>query len=434
VAIGDRGAGSNATTTGTATSLAVSFTAGTLSGVAAGDLAVFTANVGAGSGVSMTGPVASGWTELVNVTNSSSTAKLGIWVKALVAADITTGSVTVTCSAARKIAASLYVLTGANYDTISATTEETAVSSGALLPTVTPTNDSSRLIGIVTGNSSTANQARVFTPPTGWTQQALGQTTDTGGRLSAVIFSDQLSTGTGGVATGTENYAIDATFHALEAVVVVAPNFTAFTGSPSDPVGVTDAATAVQALLQAPADPVGVSDSATDVLAVVRTQADPVGVTDTATGVLGSAPVFGDPVGVTDSVAQVVTAAKSTADPVGVTDSASGVLTAAAVDYFGAPSDAVNVTDSAVGVLVLAVVNIYTPPQYRMHQVMEGSLRYYIDTSTTVYKLNGVWGNITSPGVGQLDGATYIFNTPTVVSDAVAAELAAYGVGTLTTQ
>jgi hypothetical protein len=64
---------------------------------------------------------------------------------------------------------------------------------------------------------------------------------------------------------------------------------------------------------------------------------------------------------------------------------------------------------------------------------MEGALRVKIAASTTTYKSGGTWHNVQSPGTGVTDGATYVFNTPTIVSSAVAAELVAFGVGTITT-
>ena len=70
-----------------------------------------------------------------------------------------------------------------------------------------------------------------------------------------------------------------------------------------------------------------------------------------------------------------------------------------------------------------------------MHQQMEGALRYYIDTSTTVYRVAGVWHNISSPGEGNPDvsscdidaasGLLLYLNTPTAVPDSLHDELAA---------
>jgi hypothetical protein len=72
---------------------------------------------------------------------------------------------------------------------------------------------------------------------------------------------------------------------------------------------------------------------------------------------------------------------------------------------------------------------LYTPPLWQNRGRIRGSLTYRIPTSTTTFKLGGVWHNVQSPGVGVTDGATYVFSTPTVVSDALAAEIAASGVG-----
>lgn len=76
---------------------------------------------------------------------------------------------------------------------------------------------------------------------------------------------------------------------------------------------------------------------------------------------------------------------------------------------------------------------LYTPPQWRNVQIMEGALRYGIPTSTVTYKLNGVWYNTQTPAIGETDGATWMFYTPTIVDSATAAELTAFGVGTVTT-
>lgn len=76
---------------------------------------------------------------------------------------------------------------------------------------------------------------------------------------------------------------------------------------------------------------------------------------------------------------------------------------------------------------------VYTPPTFRMKKMIEGSLRYSSTTSTTTYKLGGIWKNLTNPGMGQLDAATWVFNKPTVVDFATASELLAFGVGTVTT-
>ena len=67
---------------------------------------------------------------------------------------------------------------------------------------------------------------------------------------------------------------------------------------------------------------------------------------------------------------------------------------------------------------------LYSPPTYKQHDVMVGALRYYVDTSTTVYRLGGVWFNVLMPGMDNpnpslcdkaSDGTLCYFNTPTVV-------------------
>lgn len=74
---------------------------------------------------------------------------------------------------------------------------------------------------------------------------------------------------------------------------------------------------------------------------------------------------------------------------------------------------------------------LYTPPQWKNVGIFEGSLRYGVPTSFCVYQMNGVWHSVQTPGVDQLTGAKYVFPSPVVVSDALAASLATFGVGTL---
>lgn len=73
----------------------------------------------------------------------------------------------------------------------------------------------------------------------------------------------------------------------------------------------------------------------------------------------------------------------------------------------------------------------YMPPMWNNIQQMEGSLRYKIPTSTTTFRKGGVWYNVQSPGMGVVDGADFVFNTPQYIPSAIAAELLSFGVGTL---
>lgn len=75
---------------------------------------------------------------------------------------------------------------------------------------------------------------------------------------------------------------------------------------------------------------------------------------------------------------------------------------------------------------------LYTPPQYKMVQMVEGALRYKISTSTSVYRIGGVWINALTPSqdiVGECDvdpsGLVLFFATPTVVPDTLHDALAA---------
>ena len=75
---------------------------------------------------------------------------------------------------------------------------------------------------------------------------------------------------------------------------------------------------------------------------------------------------------------------------------------------------------------------LYSPPTWRNVQTLVGSLRYGIPTNYCVYRKGGSWYSSVSPGIGELDGADYVFTTPTVVPDSLVAELTAFGQGTLT--
>jgi hypothetical protein len=74
---------------------------------------------------------------------------------------------------------------------------------------------------------------------------------------------------------------------------------------------------------------------------------------------------------------------------------------------------------------------LYTPPQWKNVGIFQGSLRYGVQTSYCVYQKAGQWVSTQSPAVDELNGATYVFPTPVVVSDALATSLATFGVGTL---
>jgi hypothetical protein len=78
------------------------------------------------------------------------------------------------------------------------------------------------------------------------------------------------------------------------------------------------------------------------------------------------------------------------------------------------------------------VANLYSPPTREEIHRIKGSLSIRSTISTSVWKISGQWHNATEPAGDDWLGADWFFNTPTVVSDAVATELIAYGVGTIT--
>lgn len=86
------------------------------------------------------------------------------------------------------------------------------------------------------------------------------------------------------------------------------------------------------------------------------------------------------------------------------------------------------------------MTKLFTPPTYQLRTILESALRTKVTVSTTVYRSGGVWHNVSNPGWGAPDIATQVdvdtdtpsgiklyFYTPTVVSDAIAADLTANG-------
>ena len=77
---------------------------------------------------------------------------------------------------------------------------------------------------------------------------------------------------------------------------------------------------------------------------------------------------------------------------------------------------------------------LYSPPTWNNVQLIEGSLRRSVTTSTTVYRVGGVWHNVLTPGMDDpivpncdkaSDGTLCYFNRPTVVPTELYAGLAA---------
>ena len=75
---------------------------------------------------------------------------------------------------------------------------------------------------------------------------------------------------------------------------------------------------------------------------------------------------------------------------------------------------------------------LYSPPTWRHEEILEGSLRFGITTSTCVYRQSGVWHNVQMPGMDVFDnpldtefGIELFFTRPTQVPDTLVAELTA---------
>lgn len=77
---------------------------------------------------------------------------------------------------------------------------------------------------------------------------------------------------------------------------------------------------------------------------------------------------------------------------------------------------------------------LYQPPQRRNPVVLDNAARtlWAFPVSSTTYKVGGSWFNQETVDNDTILASTYVFRTPTVVSDVVAAELTVFGVGTLT--
>jgi hypothetical protein len=78
---------------------------------------------------------------------------------------------------------------------------------------------------------------------------------------------------------------------------------------------------------------------------------------------------------------------------------------------------------------------LYEPPMrtevYRNFGNARG-LATKIYVYTTTYRVDGVWHNVASPDGESTKSADLVYNRRHVIPDDVAAELAAFGIGTLT--
>lgn len=78
------------------------------------------------------------------------------------------------------------------------------------------------------------------------------------------------------------------------------------------------------------------------------------------------------------------------------------------------------------------MAHLFTPPQQTYTQVLAGrALQYSYQVSETVWKdQGGTWHVSATPAWEDIISAQLAYTTPAIVSDVVAAELIATGIGT----
>lgn len=76
---------------------------------------------------------------------------------------------------------------------------------------------------------------------------------------------------------------------------------------------------------------------------------------------------------------------------------------------------------------------LFTPPQIIQTVVHPDSraLSWKFATSSTVWRIGGVWHYAFTPSAEERDGADYCFTGPVVVANNIATELRAAGIGIL---
>lgn len=208
--------------TGTTVSLPLAVAGGLVGADAqVGDVAVVVGNIGAGSTITMSGPVGS----ITRVTPQaqSTSFQIGVWEKPLTSADIAGGSLTVTASAGRQIAASIIVLSGAAFELASAVSSITTAASSVAIPQITPTNADDLLLAFTTGAPTVTTGVDVaFTPPAGWTKRTAGLTASTSFRDFTGIFT-KLLTGGAGTSTAAASYTTDQTVKTMTVTLTYSP-------------------------------------------------------------------------------------------------------------------------------------------------------------------------------------------------------------------
>lgn len=326
----------------------------------------------------VTFPTISGWTKQVDQAVGSGTAgvgtgpsRIGVYTRT---ADGSEGAtVTVTPSGTSNVveagigAWSYGAGSGWSLDTAygSDTTSDTSFSATADHVLGETAGDTMwfTLVGTADTNFGSVNVAA-----TGATYGTTTERTDVGssnGNALRLNIADRpITAGTATAASVATSTASSATVGGAGFVRLRPTSGGSYTGTPSDPVGVTDAASQVADSARTPSDAVGVTDSpsrvadtvrapadavgVTDAVAVEvsRAVADPVGVTDAVSPVTGADRTVSDPVGVSGAASAVSSASRTPSDSVGVTDSVSADLNQGSTEYTGTPSDPVGISDT----------------------------------------------------------------------------------------
>jgi hypothetical protein len=200
----------------------------------------------------------------------------------------------------------------------------------------------------------------------------------------------------GEIRSGYNNGWTVARWYGADIVVNSSGGGTDYSKTPADDVGITDSASAAQAIVRSADDPVGITDSATAAQDIARTVPDAVGVTDAATAAQDLARTQSDGVGISDAV--TLDAGRQVDDPVGVTDSATATQANERTI-----TEVVGITDSVTATLTGAGEASVNDPVG------------ISDTATPVQDLVRTQGD----GVGITDSVTAAQTFPRTVDDTV---------------
>lgn len=327
--------------TGNVSSLAPGYPTST----AANDLVLEVSSIAAGAAITggATGPAA--LARVDTQQSAGSNGQLNVWEAIATSGDLSTAP-TLTASSARNMCAACCAISGGTYESITDGTQVTGTT-GATIPSVTPSKDNSLLVLIASTVGNTTNSAYTVSTPTGWTANGTTQnTTTTAGRIGISVFTQQLGAGTAGVATstGTITAAASANVRWMLAVIVVAPANTATSTAASDTAAATDALTRQSAHPRALSDTATASDALTRASTHPRAATDTAAATDAASTSGSHTPAAADTATATDAVTRTASIPRALSDTASATDALTRSSTAAR-----AVADTASASDVASG-------------------------------------------------------------------------------------